>query len=101
MSSPCPDYRSVHENGSASRRILPRLLVGIALCGTWLTAGCGDRRDEVTARGRHLSATTRPTTQASGADLAKSNQPPLKRVLRVAADPNNLPFSNDKGEGFE
>src|SRR5881227_24231 len=22
-------------------------------------------------------------------------------VLRVAADPNNLPFSNDKGEGFE
>jgi mxaJ protein len=24
-----------------------------------------------------------------------------KPVLRVAADPNNLPFSNDKGEGFE
>jgi mxaJ protein len=24
-----------------------------------------------------------------------------KIVLRVAADPNNLPFSNDKGEGFE
>ncbi|MBC6982557.1 quinoprotein dehydrogenase-associated putative ABC transporter substrate-binding protein [Caulobacter sp. 17J80-11] len=23
------------------------------------------------------------------------------RVLRVCADPNNLPFSNDKGEGFE
>jgi mxaJ protein len=23
------------------------------------------------------------------------------RVLRVAADPNNLPFSNDRGEGFE
>src|SRR5207253_10474228 len=22
-------------------------------------------------------------------------------VLRVAADPNNLPFTNDKGEGFE
>ena len=23
------------------------------------------------------------------------------KVLRVCADPNNLPFSNDKGEGFE
>src|SRR4051794_36030537 len=26
---------------------------------------------------------------------------PVKRVLRIAADPNNLPFSNDRGEGFE
>src|SRR4051794_13105259 len=24
-----------------------------------------------------------------------------KRVLRITADPNNLPFSNDKLEGFE
>jgi mxaJ protein len=24
-----------------------------------------------------------------------------QRLLRVAADPNNLPFSNDRGEGFE
>ncbi|HVL66503.1 MAG TPA: substrate-binding domain-containing protein [Vicinamibacterales bacterium] len=24
-----------------------------------------------------------------------------RRVLRVCADPNNLPFSNDRGEGFE
>ena len=23
------------------------------------------------------------------------------KVLRVCADPNNLPFSNDRGEGFE
>lgn len=26
---------------------------------------------------------------------------PAPRQLRVCADPNNLPFSNDKGEGFE
>jgi mxaJ protein len=26
---------------------------------------------------------------------------PEARVLRVCADPNNLPFSNDRGEGFE
>jgi mxaJ protein len=27
--------------------------------------------------------------------------PQEQRLLRVAADPNNLPFSNDRGEGFE
>jgi mxaJ protein len=27
--------------------------------------------------------------------------PPRKRVLRISADPNNLPFTNDKLEGFE
>lgn len=26
---------------------------------------------------------------------------PPQRVLRVSADPNNLPFSNERGEGFE
>jgi len=26
---------------------------------------------------------------------------PVKRVIHIAADPNNLPFSNDKLEGFE
>jgi mxaJ protein len=28
-------------------------------------------------------------------------EPGRPRVLHVAADPNNLPFSNDRGEGFE
>src|SRR3954454_1439845 len=72
----------------------------LALCGVGLMAGCGDRRDEVAARTHHLSATTRSTTQAAAADIARSDEPAM-RVLRVAADPNNLPFSNDKGEGFE
>src|SRR4051794_13420536 len=30
-----------------------------------------------------------------------SPAPRGKRVLRVAADPNNLPFSNERREGFE
>src|SRR5690349_23804663 len=30
-----------------------------------------------------------------------SAEPATRPVLRVAADPNNLPFSNDRGEGFE
>lgn len=30
-----------------------------------------------------------------------SPEPAVSNALRVCADPNNLPFSNDKGEGFE
>ncbi|MBV9636864.1 MAG: substrate-binding domain-containing protein [Methylobacteriaceae bacterium] len=33
--------------------------------------------------------------------LATSALPTQGRELRVCADPNNLPFSNEKGEGFE
>ena len=35
-------------------------------------------------------------TRASAAE-----PPPQAAPLRVCADPNNLPFSNSKGEGFE
>jgi mxaJ protein len=37
----------------------------------------------------------------SSADGATQKANTAMRVLRVCADPNNLPFSNDKGEGFE
>src|SRR4051812_34191447 len=30
-----------------------------------------------------------------------SGSPPPRRVLRISADPNNLPFTNAKREGFE
>src|SRR5215207_3846892 len=34
-----------------------------------------------------------------GSSLLSAAEP--ERILRVAADPNNLPFSNDRLEGFE
>ncbi|MFL6590821.1 MAG: substrate-binding domain-containing protein [Chthoniobacterales bacterium] len=34
-------------------------------------------------------------------ESAAPNGPPFKRVLRVTADPNNLPFSNQHRDGFE
>jgi len=37
----------------------------------------------------------------SRAPDAQSVSAPAERVLRVCADPNNLPFSNSRGEGFE
>lgn len=36
---------------------------------------------------------------ASGSGIPRANA--ATRTLRVCADPNNLPFSNSKGEGFE
>jgi quinoprotein dehydrogenase-associated probable ABC transporter substrate-binding protein len=40
-----------------------------------------------------------PAQTTDGADLSIELVDP--KVLRVCADPRNLPFSNDKGEGFE
>ena len=44
------------------------------------------------------AATTGAVALRAPANLPTS---PAPRVLRVCADPNNLPFSNQKGEGFE
>ena len=41
----------------------------------------------------------RPRAQGAGLDLQLELVDP--KVLRVCADPNNLPYSNEKGEGFE
>ncbi|HMA73771.1 MAG TPA: substrate-binding domain-containing protein [Xanthobacteraceae bacterium] len=40
-------------------------------------------------------------SHAQGAGLDSGLELVDPKVLRVCADPNNLPFSNDKGEGFE
>jgi len=42
-----------------------------------------------------------PDFGARGVDNAGSIELVDPKTLRVCADPNNLPFSNDKGEGFE
>jgi quinoprotein dehydrogenase-associated probable ABC transporter substrate-binding protein len=42
-----------------------------------------------------------PDFGTKGADNAGSIELVDPKVLRVCADPNNMPFSNEKGEGFE
>jgi mxaJ protein len=59
------------------------LLGGAAFALTRIRSGRGAAR----ARSAATTATTAPAAPA--------------HVLRVCADPNNLPFSNEKGEGFE
>jgi len=65
------------------RRIVGRLLLVSILGGAVSVA--------VSARPSHA--------QGAGLDSALELVDP--KVLRVCADPHNLPFSNDKGEGFE
>jgi quinoprotein dehydrogenase-associated probable ABC transporter substrate-binding protein len=64
------------------RRIMPALLLTVA---AGVTAGV------LTAGRLHA--------QGAGADVELELVDP--NVLRVCADPSNLPFSNEKGEGFE
>jgi mxaJ protein len=66
-------------------RILPtRVVVSAVLSG--LAAASAFAQDD-------CCVPKQESTSANGA--------PLKRVLRVTADPNNLPFSNERREGFE
>lgn len=64
------------------------------------------------SRARHLAASCpvlllagalalAPARAAAPAGHAKGQAVAPRRVLRVCADPNNLPFSNRRGEGFE
>lgn len=48
-----------------------------------------------------LSLCARPGTRNPEFQNPTAAANPSERVLRVAADPNNLPFSNERGEGFE
>lgn len=53
-----------------------------------------------TADGQCLPA-TRLTHQPISADAPTEPGPSPHRVIRITADPNNLPFTNDRLEGFE
>jgi len=64
-------------NGAQRRRLLPLIAIAATLAGADM------------ARAQ----------MADGPDLSIELVDP--KVLRVCADPRNLPFSNDKGEGFE
>ena len=85
MSSPCPEAprsrarparRAAVATPLAERAAL--LLPLVALLGT---------------------VAARPTARAAAPSAPSA--PSAPRVLRVCADPNNLPFSNARGEGFE
>ncbi|HKG46420.1 MAG TPA: substrate-binding domain-containing protein [Pyrinomonadaceae bacterium] len=70
------------------QRTLPGARQALRLCAfagvTLLLVGCASKKDSTIT----TAAAAQPITRPAG-------------VLRVCADPNNLPFSNQRGEGFE
>jgi quinoprotein dehydrogenase-associated probable ABC transporter substrate-binding protein len=71
--------KSCHKNSQKAQKVFVRLcgFASVILCLT----SCARQKPEITA-------TAQPITRPAG-------------VLRVCADPNNLPFSNQRLEGFE
>jgi quinoprotein dehydrogenase-associated probable ABC transporter substrate-binding protein len=63
-------------------KCVPTMLVGAMVCAGFVVASI-----------------ERPHAQGAGLNAELELVDP--KVLRVCADPSNLPFSNDKGEGFE
>ena len=63
-------------------KCVPTMLVGAMVCASFVVASIERSR-------------------AQGAGLNAELELVDPKVLRVCADPNNLPFSNEKGEGFE
>src|SRR5215213_2951395 len=80
----------------ARGRMTRAALFGLALAALSL-ASCA-RQPRSTESSQQAQSQTQPR-QSAGVLLTKS--PRETRVLRVCADPNNMPFSNERGEGFE
>jgi len=80
-------YAAAIFDGWSSQPLILSYLLIINACLILPSSGCAKR--------------VTPTLQSSATTAlsATVNRPP--GVLRVCADPNNLPFSNDKQEGFE
>lgn len=84
---------------------LRRAWMVLALAGLLSGAACdrrdagGDGRSEADARARPAPSNQLQKLPDPGLPEALSGDGP--RELRVCADPNNLPFSNDREEGFE
>jgi quinoprotein dehydrogenase-associated probable ABC transporter substrate-binding protein len=65
-----------------------KVLLGSAMIALVGLAGCSTRPQTITASAPTQTPLTDQIVKPAG-------------VLRVCADPNNLPFSNQRGEGFE
>ncbi|HKG13259.1 MAG TPA: substrate-binding domain-containing protein [Pyrinomonadaceae bacterium] len=71
-------------------------LFGLALAALSL-ASCA-RQPRSTQSSQSSQSTQQPQQPA---EVLLTRSPRETRVLRVCADPNNMPFSNERGEGFE
>jgi quinoprotein dehydrogenase-associated probable ABC transporter substrate-binding protein len=72
------------------------------LCAPWADCGRPAPWGSSKVAKRHLlEIVTVVLAMGAGAAVAQDQKAPERKALRVCQDPNNLPFSNTKGEGIE
>src|SRR5215213_6880322 len=82
-------------------RMVRAALFGLALAASSL-ASCARQRDSTQSQSAQSTQPSQSQTQSQQpAEVLLTKSPRETRVLRVCADPNNMPFSNERGEGFE
>ena len=72
----------------------------LALAALPLLVSCA-RKAETQQTAQASKSQPPAPTQTQAAPVLQTASPRQTHVLRVCADPNNLPFSNQRGEGFE
>ena len=78
---------------AARGRVTAAALLALALAATASLASC--------ARKGETQQAAQASQSQQSAQVLQTPSPRQTHVLRVCADPNNLPFSNERGEGFE
>ena len=79
-------------------------LFGLALAAAASLASCARQSSPAQSSRQSESArrqSQQQSSQQSPAQVLLTRSPRETRVLRVCADPNNMPFSNERREGFE
>lgn len=66
-----------------------------------MSSDCPERASRAPGRGRAVAGVAACAILAAACPAREPEPPRVARELRVCADPNNLPFSNADGEGFE
>jgi mxaJ protein len=80
-------------------RIWKAALIGLALASS--LASCARRPQSAQSAGQAQSQSQQSQSQQQPAQVLLTKSPRESGVIRVCADPNNMPFSNERGEGFE
>lgn len=77
-------------------------LFGLALAALSFASCARQSKSTRTQSAQSTQSSQQSQTQTQQpAEVLQTKSPRETRVLRVCADPNNMPFSNERGEGFE
>ncbi|PPU06448.1 MULTISPECIES: quinoprotein dehydrogenase-associated putative ABC transporter substrate-binding protein [Xanthomonas] len=104
MSSTQGVGRAHRQFAAGARGMYRQLCRLLALCSLGLVAaGCTRGPSSPTARASHSDAAPRAAAASTAVPAAANAPPPAPdpHVLRVCADPGNMPLSNKAGDGFQ